>query len=58
MKYLQALVIVLRLIASPRHRMEWNQAKNSLSDANDVAEAALRRLEARRNGNKPNLRVL
>lgn len=58
MKYVKALIVVIRLIASPRYRKEWNQAIERLSDANDAAEASLRRLETRRNGDKPDLRIL
>lgn len=58
MKYLQALIVVIRLIVSARYRQQWNQAIDRLSDASDAAEASLRRMEARRNGDKPDLRVL
>lgn len=58
MKYLQALIVVIRLIVSARYRKKWGQATDRVSDANDAVEASLRRMDARRNGNKPDLRIL
>lgn len=58
MKYIQGLVVLILLITSKRYREKCRQAREALSDANDAAEACVRQLDARRNGGKPNVRLL
>jgi hypothetical protein len=58
MKYIKAVLILIRLIASRGHREQWRQSTNRLSDANDEIEAGLHRLDAMENGGKPKMRLL
>lgn len=58
MKYIQVLTILFRLFTSKRYREKWRLAREGLSDATDGAEACVHQLQAKRNGGKPNLRVL
>ena len=58
MKYIQGLVVLILLITSKRYREKWRQAREALSCANDTGEACVSQLGARRNGGKPNVRLL
>jgi uncharacterized protein YoxC len=58
MKYIQALAILILLITSKRYREKWQRTLDAISESNDFVEASLRRMDARRNGGKPDLRLL
>lgn len=58
MKYIQALAILILLITSKRYREKWDRALDAISDTTDSVEASLRRMDARNNGGKPDLRLL
>lgn len=58
MKYIKALAILMLLITSKRYREKWRLATDAISVTNDAVEASLLRIGARKNGGKPNLRLL
>lgn len=58
MKYIQALAILILLITSKRYREKWERSLDTISDTTDSVEADLRRMDARSNGGKPDLRLL
>lgn len=58
MKYLQALLALVVLTASKRHRQHWSQSADRVDTALDAIEASKRRIAALENGGKPKVRVV
>ena len=58
MKHLQAVLTLLRLTTSKRHRRRWQDTADRVDTALEVIEASKRRIEAMENGGRPKIRVV
>lgn len=58
MKQLQAILALLILTASKRHRQRWSQSADRVDTALDAIEASKRRIAAIENGGRPKVRVV
>lgn len=58
MKHLQALLVFLRLAASPRYRQRWHRTIDRVDADLDAVAASERQIEVMENEGKPRVRVL
>lgn len=58
MKYLQALLALVVLAASKRHRQRWSQSADRVDTALEAIEASKRRIAAIENGGQPKVSVV